>query len=412
MTLPLDNCLVCGSDRLETVLEMPHQPPANLLLDSPESPYPSYPLALRVCRQCSHGQLSHAVDGEELYGQGYTYSSGTGGGLTRYFQWFADQVSRIVPAGSRILELACNDGSLLSILADSGFIMTGVEPDAALAAKAQANSKKSEIIHSFWPLNKSTDASIEYDCIIALNVLAHVPYPLDFLKAAANYLSNSGIILVQTSQVDMPATGQFDSVYHEHISYFTNTSMKRLTEAAGLHVAWSADLHIHGRSRLWALTRDRGSRKEKFFGIYALPDFPVEFGTPYNYSKLAAVCKAKQDEVSGLLLALQQAGQSVVLLGAAAKAITALRACGVCPDHILDESAVKIGRWVPGWESEPIRGLASIADLLKTSPASPVFVLGAWNVPGLAAKAALAAKQPILLYQYFPESSLSIVSPE
>lgn len=426
MIHPLPDCLACGAEIKPEgcVLDLWNHPPANLLLDSPSYPYPTYPLALYRCSHCGHGQLSHAVDARELFGSGYSYASGTGGALNKYFYWLAGCLPGILPKSARILEIACNDGSLLHQLSRYGYRCSGVEPDERLAIAARQYINKDESIHEgFWPEISNHVHLGSFDCIIGLNVIGHTESPRGFLAATSHHLNDGAFVLLQTSQVDMLATGQLDTIYAEHISYFTVSSMAALANHFGFRLIGIYDVAVHGRSRIWILERnyytktslsERQSKFEVFRkGEFACSGRAIEYGTPANYHDFGAASHKKISEVRTMLTMFQQAGQPVILFGAAAKAITMFRACEVVPDVVVDEGVGKINKWIPEWNKQVQSPTVLCSHFIgRCNLEHAIVVVGAWNVQGLERKAVAYAERPLMVYRYFPESSLRIVSPD
>src|SRR5262249_43720126 len=158
-------------------------------------------------------QLGYFVDPERLFSH-YVYASGTSRTLGEYFAWFADQVVNLVGTGAKILEIGCNDGSLMLRLAERGLRVRGVDPARNLVAHAHANGL--DVVCDLWPTNTLGDT--RFDLVVAQNVLAHNSNPLAFLKKIGEALSDRGICVVQTSQAAMLSNGEFDTIYHEHCS--------------------------------------------------------------------------------------------------------------------------------------------------------------------------------------------------
>lgn len=422
----LEKCLACHNhlklwaDPL--VLDLGLQPSANLLLNATTDPYKLYPLRLNTCHACGHCQLSHAVDRKELFGSGYPYASSTGNALQPYFSWFAKHLSEMLHKEARVLEIGCNDGSLLRNLRNYGLDVHGVEPDAALAAVAASQVGADRITNGFWP-DVAYDDSIPdlnerpFNCIVAMNVIAHVPDPTKFLDHMLYTLHPGGFIILQTSQANMLSAGQFDAIYAEHISYFSMSSMRALAAYSNLCVADCLDVNIHGRSRIWVVARDDGYRE--YFsrmtwnylhhhddaGEFALSGPTVDHSSPDATWRFRLAAKKKAVETALLAEDAKSAGRPVVLLGAAAKAITMMRFCGIEPDLVLDEGEAKIGRYIPGWRSpiQPLSALRKVAD--------PLILAGAWNVPGLPEKAATAAGRSLDIHFYFPKTYSCTVRP-
>jgi SAM-dependent methyltransferase len=373
-------CLVCDTPTIP-VLDLGSQPPANALLADVAQPFEAYPLGLAACPSCTHGQLTHFVEPERLF-QDYLYASGTSGTLAAYFAWFAAALARSVPRGARVLEIACNDGSHLDCLAAHGLHVTGIDPARNLTSVAAAAGHK--VLTGFFP-----DARPDgrFDVVIAMNVLAHTPAPRAFLQGVAEVLAPGGFAVIQTSQAMMLGNGEFDTIYHEHYSFFTVASMRVLAQRAGLRLARVSLVSVHGVSLLFLLQRaGEPAAPPPLAGhppfAVAWPDPPPAYLQPSfggneaeaAYARFAAEARRAMAAVAARVAQHRSQGRQIALVGVAAKALTFVRAAGIAPDLYLDEAPLKIGRIVPGGETpiEPLSAVAAIA-------CRTVFMIGAWN---------------------------------
>lgn len=371
---PLTECLACGAGGLRQVLDLGEQTLANEYLDAP-APRARFPLELNLCEACLHAQLGLSVDPALLFGE-YAYASGTSGTLRRYFEWFAQAtLADLAPAS--VLEIACNDGSLLECYAGRVPRLLGVDPAANICALARARGL--EVRCAYWP---GAAASIEgdFDLVIAQNVLAHVPDPAAFLRGCMVKLAPGGTLLLQTSQAAMIPSGEFDTIYHEHLSFFSDRSMLALCARVGLALVEVRLADIHGGSAIWVCARaGEGPREGRCPGLaqgaFALPATGDTF--PGSAAAFDAFARKARELIAGtrsLLEAHRARGYRIVAVGAAAKAMTFLEACGVQVDLLLDEAPLKLGRHAP-YRDLPVQPLAA----LETLGPRVLFVVTAWN---------------------------------
>lgn len=378
MTTP--DCVVCGGPTA-VCLDLGKQPLANALLATTNEPYDAFPLGLATCDACSHGQLTHFVPPEQLF-KNYLYASGTGGALNPFFTWFSAALARALPKGSRVLEIACNDGSLLDRLRDDGFAVCGVDPAANLTSIAIA--KGHDVRTGFFP---ETRPEGKFDAIVAMNVCAHTPEPRALMQGVKDLLAPEGAAIIQTSQAFMLMNGEFDTIYHEHYSFFTPASMRRLAESCGLTLEATQIFSVHGRS-LVSILRHAGASRQPF-ALNGGPPFDVAWPYPAPpvmaqtidsatsraaYDAFATQALGVMACASERIAAHQSAGHPVALVGVAAKALTFITAAGVKPDAFFDDAVLKVGRFVPGAQ-RAIEPMATAADL----PAETLFLIGAWN---------------------------------
>lgn len=373
-------CVVCGG-ATSVSLDLGSQPLANALLASQSEPYDAFPLGLAACPDCSHGQLTHFVPPEKLF-KNYLYASGTGGALNPFFQWFAKSLAQSLPAHSRVLEIACNDGSLLDFLRDAGFKASGVDPAENLTSVAR--DKGHDVLTGFFPETRPDGV---FDAIVAMNVCAHTPNPHALMQGVKDLLAPEGVAIIQTSQAFMLPNGEFDTIYHEHYSFFTPASMRRLAESCGLKLEATRLFSVHGRSLVSILRHAAYAGQALDFDI--LPPFAVAWPDPEppimaraidsatatkSYDTFASHARTAMSRARQRVDAHQTAGKQVALIGVAAKALTFITAAGIKPDVFLDEAELKVGRFVPG-AARAIERFAAAATL----PADTLFMIGAWN---------------------------------
>jgi SAM-dependent methyltransferase len=405
---PLEKCLCCASPSLRLVLDLGMQPPANSYTQSTEVKVAEFPLGLNVCNACWHAQLTYCVDRREIFDQ-YAYVSGTSKTLGKFFTWFADGLARMLPAGANVLELAANDGSLIREMQRAGLSCIGVDPAANITALAQAEGLP--IVCGYWP-SVATQIDGQFDAIVCMNVLAHVDDPLTFLVGCKEKLRAGGVILVQPSQARMFENSEFDTVYHEHISFFNTRSMAQLAARAGLRLVDSVLVKIHGDSPVYMLQHAdapavSGLRSAFMQGDFAIDEDLVEYETRarlYDWSTYDRFRAKARSVIDGVVESVEQqraAGRVIVFVGAAAKAMTVVNSSdAIRPDVFLDENLLKIGLYAPGCATH-IEPLDACSKLSKPA----FFVLSAWNFRYELAAKLRAAGVPdgSVFYSYFPE---------
>ena len=402
----LDTCLCCGSSELKTVLDLGTQPLANSYTRTPDEVLPTYPLAIKVCGHCWHAQQSFCVDRAEIFSN-YAYVSGTSGTLQRYFEWFASRLAAALPAGASMLEIAANDGSFLKRAQAHGLACLGIDPARNIVEGAQAAGLP--IVCGFWPEAAST-LDERFDTIVCMNVVAHVDDPCSFVAACRDRLKPGGAILIQPSQARIFGNGEFDTCYHEHVSFFNTRSMAALADTLGLALYGTALVDIHGDSPVFILGHRDTPPPAALLTTFHQGEFAIDenleewdartglFEWP-TYDAFAQKTRAVLDDLTQLVQTYRDKGYEIVCVGAAAKAMTVINASGVRPDRFLDESPLKIGSFAPG-SGAPVDSLARCADLGRPA----LFVITAWNFrTELVAKMKrLGAPAGSVFYSYFP----------
>ena len=398
------SCLICEAD-VVPALDFGEQPLANSLLSTRSERFEKYALGFSYCPRCSHGQLSGFVAPELLFDD-YIYASGTSNTLKEYFAWFSRRLKKQYGEGLRVLELACNDGSLLDALAEEGVVVMGIDPAANLCRVAA--SKGHTIRCGYFP---NIDLAGTFDCIIAMNVLAHNPDPAGFMAGVADRLDPEGVVIIQTSQVTMLKSGEFDTIYHEHYSFFTLESMRQLAERCGLIVEHVEVVSVHGNSLLVHLRHraaDRAERLPATDPAFLVPEGAIEFLSTLNeeerikraYAEFVSLAKQRMAEVASAVRRYREQGCKIALVGVAAKALTFIGAAGLEFDGSYDEAPLKIGKYIPGFDS-PIQGFEKIGELGD----DVLVVIGAWNFAAeIGAKVRrLNPDTNITFLKYFPK---------
>ena len=394
------SCPVCGSTGQQTVLDLGSQPLANDFFPDRNIAIarPRFPLKLVRCRVCNHYHLSHVVDRSDLF-EHYLYQSGTSATLSDYFEWLAQKVmkeSDLTPdIPGNVLEIACNDGSQLDHFKAHGWRTFGVDPAANLAAIAAGN----HIVHTgFWPLNfPELPRGNELTAITAQNVAAHVPDVVAFLKGCANVMGPKTKLNIQTYQCNMQHLGQFDTVYHEHISFFTGHSFLKAAELSGLYFLSFETTPIHGESCLVTMKLDtNGVRKKEVTSTahhglsLTLNDFCLVqekrdgVASEFFASKFSAHAISIREWMKHELLGFKDQGYIVGGYGAAAKGMVLLHFIlgddddgSSYLDFVLDDAKLKQNTYCPGTVI-PVHPTASILEL--SDPDKPLVMLVlAWN---------------------------------
>lgn len=365
----LQSCLACGSAELSRYLDLGNQPLANDFM-SPETELETFPLVLQCCLRCFHSQLSVSVDPSRLF-RNYLYVSNTTATLRNYFVWFADEIVSKYGSGLNILELASNDGTLLKTLSDRGHYAIGVDPALNLLPHVVGNGAIS--ICDFWPGMASRFLENSSDLVIAMNVVAHVPDPCGFLIAARHALKPGGRIVVQTSQADMIESSQFDTAYHEHLSFFNVQSMKALASRSGLQLNDVTLVPIHGKSYLWVLSADHPEISER---VKSRLDHELQVGLFSNatYTSFSETAKGIAQKTSGEVARLRESGHAIWGYGAAAKGNTFLNFAKIDLDGFFDDNELKQGLKSPGGNA-----LVYGPQTMKEIQNPICFVVPAWN---------------------------------
>jgi len=363
----LIRCVACGDDDLTQVLDLMEQPLANNLRQHTKP----YPLALNLCRGCWHLQLSTAVDPALLFRE-YLYVSGTSKTLRDHFDWFARFVREEMTSAATVLEIACNDGSQLNSFADMGFATYGVDPAENLAPQSR---ERHEVVCDFFNANSVSRLSRDsFDVVVAQNVVAHTADPHQLLMDCASVMHDGSLLFIQTSQANMVLNNEFDTIYHEHISFFSLNSMRELVRRSGLHLIDAIKSPIHGVSWIFVIGKV-DSQPERVMNLLAL-ERASGLHDAATYQRYSDRCKDIQHQVKFMLNEMRDQGVRLVGYGAAAKGMTLLNSIGERLDMMVDDNPLKQGLLAPG-NMTPIVGIDALAEISVDDPV--MFVPLAWN---------------------------------
>jgi len=369
---PITNCLACGGTDLIPTLDLGEQPLANNFRSAESTDNEErYPLAINRCQDCDHLQLTHIVDPKLIYTH-YLYVSGTSNTYIQYMDWYAKFVrEQFSHWTTSVLDIGCNDGSQLDAFKQLGYTTHGVDP--AVNLWPISTGKNHNVICGFW--NQETADKLvdkKFDIITTQNSFAHIPDPLQYLMLAAGYLRNDGKIFISTSQADMVLNGEFDTIYHEHISYYNAESMKALAERAGLFLVDVVKTPIHGTSYIFVLAKQQ-AKQHRIENILVM-ESRLHMGSTYR-----DWANGVTDLLTGLKDQLEEYqfwGYRCIGYGAAAKGMTLLNASKIKLDAVIDDNPLKQGLYCPG-TSIPVVS-SDYINLLSDSD-KVVFIPLAWN---------------------------------
>lgn len=361
-------CRCCNS-KVFTILNLNDQPLANSY-HKIDDELKDFPLKLNLCKKCFHLQLSIVVNPDLMF-KNYLYVSGTTYTLKEYFDFFSRfTIERFKnyfnQNPSKVLDIACNDGTQLNFYKKRGLKTYGIDPAENLF---HISSKEHKIICDYFPSNKIKN---KFNLIIAQNVFAHTDTINTFLDGAKKLLAKNGILYIQTSQANMIKNNEFDTIYHEHLSFFNSLSMKTIVEKHKLNLNNVYKFDIHGTSYVFEISNikhdnnlDSILKLEKSSGLYNLKTYE-------KFSKNAIfITKKLQKEI----LKYKNLGYKIIGYGAAAKGMTLINFAKINMDYIIDDNILKHNLYTPGMNI-PIKDIG----IINSSNFNKIlFVPLAWN---------------------------------
>jgi hypothetical protein len=379
------NCRSCSQKLENSFIDLGFSPPSNSYLNEQDLSGPEiwYPLRTLVCKNCWLVQTEDFADRSVFFNDDYAYfSSYSDSWLTHCSQFASAAIQRFsLDASSKVIEVASNDGYLLKFFKDSRIPCLGIEP--TLSTAQVAIDSGIETIVDFFSRSlgaKLVDNHGKADLIVANNVLAHVPDLNDFVSGCKEILKETGSATFEFPYlVNLINYVQFDTIYHEHYSYFTIIALKSVFERNGLKIYDADLLKTHGGSlRIYVTHLDNKQYSE---GDQLLKLVANEVNLGVNTLQYYEGFTGKVLEVKNLfiqyLLEQNSAGKRVVGFGAAAKGNTLMNFSGIRSDLILavgDSNPAKSGHFLPG-SHIPIVTLDAIIELDPD-----VVIIFPWNI--------------------------------
>jgi SAM-dependent methyltransferase len=349
------SCRGCGARGLEAILDLGMMPLADGLLSPVDllQAEPRFSLELALCPRCSLVQILETVPPEVLFGADYPYFSSFSDHLLAHSRANALELIRArgLGAESLVIEVASNDGYLLRNFVEAGVPVLGIDPAPGPVRAAQAIGVPT--LEAFFTRQLAAELAAESrqaDVVIGNNVLAHVPDINGFLQGAALVLKESGTTCFEVPYVrDLIEKCEFDTIYHEHLCYFSVTALDRLFRRNGLYLNRVDRLLIHGGSlRLYA-GRSPGAEPSVERLLAEERDLGMD-QAPY-YRDFAARVGAIGARVGELLRGLRVEGSRIAAYGAAAKGVILMNYLGAGADTIdfvVDRNIHKHGKFLPG----------------------------------------------------------------
>jgi hypothetical protein len=246
----------------------------------------------------------------------------------------------------------------------------GVDPATNLH---EISSKEHEVVCDYFKQEHVAHYMNRVDIITAQNVFAHNDYPLDFLLQCKAIMHDNSVLFIQTSQADMVRNNEFDTIYHEHLSFFCANSMNELAKRAGLYLIDIRKTPIHGNSYMFVFSKSpRGSTAVE---MVLKEERNAGLNTPATYIEYARLAQKAVADLKETIIAYRTEGYVIAGYGAAAKGMTLLNFGNITLDFIIDDNPLKQGRYSPGMHI-PVVG---INELDKYKDVNIAFVPLAWN---------------------------------
>ncbi len=373
-------CRGCDNIGLEPVLDLGLMPPSDRILsrDQLSDEEHKFPLDVGFCPECSLLQILETVSPEFLFGPDYMYFSSFSQAWLDHCRGNALDLieKRKLSDSSLVVELASNDGYLLKNFVEKGVPVLGIDPAPRQAAAAEKVGVPT--LNTFFSLEVASKLKSEgklADVIIGNNVLAHVADTHGFVEGIQTLLKPDGVAAIEAPYVrDLVDHCEFDTIYHEHLCYFSLTSVDRLMRRHGLFLNDAKRLPTHGGSVRYYIEKVENPTED----LKRLLDEEKELGIDKfdYYQDFAKNVQVIRDELSELVGRLKSEGNRIAAYGAAAKGTIMLNSAGLDSskiDYVVDRNTHKHGWFMPGAHIE----ILPVEKLLEDQP--DYVVLLPWN---------------------------------
>jgi SAM-dependent methyltransferase len=347
-------CRSCGYQELQSILSLGRTPLANALLTEQQldQTEETFPLELVFCSQCSLVQLTESISPEKLF-RDYVYFSSFSETMLAHAEAISSALigSKHLGATSLVVEVASNDGYLLQYYKREGVPVLGIEPASNIASVAEQRGVPT--ISEFFCeglADRLAGEGYKADVIHANNVLAHVPDLNGFVRGLRGLLKEDGVVVVEVPYVyEMITHCEFDTVYHEHLSYFSLTALDKLFTRNGLVIQTVEQLSIHGGT-LRVYAGHAGAQDDSVIELLS-DEKRRGLENVHFYKGFGERVEWLRDELVSLVYGLKEHGHSIAAYGASAKGTTLLNYCRLgreVLDYVVDRSTVKQGLYTPG----------------------------------------------------------------
>ena len=374
-------CNICGGSRLIKVLSLGEQPPSDAFLkaDALQKHEARYPLELFFCETCSLVQLGYAVDPDILF-RDYVYNSGTNNGLKTHFKSLVETIIQKynVTKDHFVVDVGSNDGTLLENYLPYGISVLGIDPSSAAAL---AQEKNVPTLVDYFTEETAEAVKGKHGAariITATNVFAHVAALGSFMRGILALLDERGVFISESGYVvDMVEGLQYDSIYHEHLRYYSLASLVSLFARFGMEIIDVERVPIHGGSIRVSAAHSGVYPVEKRVGELLSLEKEKGYKDVQVYHSFAQNVARTKDALLEILSSLKSQGSHIVGIGAPAKGNTLLNYCGLDAqtiDYLTEKSVLKIGLYSPGMHIPVV----DEARLFEDRPEAALLL--SWNI--------------------------------
>lgn len=352
----ITNCRACESKRIEKFFDLGEQPFANALLKNSSQPEKKYSLSLSYCHDCALVQLTETADPKELFSH-YVWVTGTSSTTRQYAERFCDSILSLVGSFNQneyVLEVASNDGTFLAPFTKRGVRVQGVDPAANIAEMANQNGIPTHC--AFFGIEAAKEVvekSGKPKVVLVRNVLPHVAALSDFLAGLEYCVDDESWLVLEVHHAQKILDElHYDSIYHEHLCYFSLHSLERLLKKYHFEVCKIGNSDVSGGSMVVYAKKQGGKNgKDVTVAQYKQKEIETGLNTFSSWQKFAEKSFQHRQKLLALLEKDQAQGKKIVGYGASARSSTMLNFCGIDAKYlsaVADQNPLKHDFYTPG----------------------------------------------------------------
>lgn len=367
------DCRGCGSLNIETFLDLGEMPLAGGFLNSKDDYDALFELKINFCHDCSLIQISNVVDPEIMF-QNYSFSSSTVKPLHDHFESFASWLVESTK-GEKFLEFGCNDGILLEKLEKRKVECVGIDPSINITGIAKEKNLK--VLTGYF--NNVTAKKIlseygKFDVLTGSNVFAHNDKPSEILEGANLLLNENGFLCLEVMYAfDLLEKFQWDTLYHEHLTFYSLYSLNKLLKKYGFHLVDAIRIPMHGGSLRILATKNKYNVQNQNVKNLLQHEKDCNLNSFETWKFFGNKVKSKIDVVRKIFLNLSK-NNNILAYGAAGKSTLWVNACDMhYLSGVIDASPLRAGKFMPGTKTEIF-----YPEKLKVCNPDIIFIT-AWN---------------------------------
>lgn len=349
-----NQCRICKKRGLELILDLGKQPPANALIENVKIKENVFPLRLYWCKNCNLVQLLDIVDKKYLFSD-YFYMTSASKPIVKHFIKYANYTFKKYlknKKNSTVLEIGSNDGSLLKEFKKLGAKTIGIEPAKNLADLA--NHKGIKTINGFFSIKlaKKIAENQNISLIVANNVVGHIEDLYELMEGVKILIKNDGIFVFEVPYlIDFIKKREFDTVYHEHLSYFSLLPLMYLARKFGLEIFDVKKQRVHGGTIRIFISKKGNQKVSASVKKFEIHEKEFGINKKKTYVSFSNDVKKIKDEIRTILAKLKKQNYNIFGYGAPAKGNVLLNYCKIDTkfiDEIIDTTPIKQGKFTPG----------------------------------------------------------------